>query len=327
LRERNVIVTAAPLFTDRYLARLYAGRRSITAIIGAYIRRVMALAHVYKYNLVWVEKELLPWMPALGEELLARVRIPFIVDYDDAIFHRYDLHDSVFVRKVLRAKIDKIMRAAQIVIVGNRYLAERAGSAGARRIVIIPTAVDISKYPATPSEPSNVLRIGWIGTPTSAKYLHLIREALIEAHRAVPLKLIVVGGGVTHYEGVPTEVRPWTEASEASAISDFHVGVMPLTDGPWERGKCGYKLIQYMACARAVIASPVGVNIDLVRHGENGFLAKTTSEWAAAVLAMGADPRARHEMGLVGRVRVERDYSTEINGPKLLDALRSAAST
>ena len=116
---------------------------------------------------------------------------------------------------------------------------------------------------------------------------------------------------------VPTEHVPWTEAAEVAAIAEFDVGIMPLADEPWERGKCGYKLIQYMACGLPVVASPVGVNRQIVEHGVNGFLAETPTQWDEALRTLLADPALRQRMGQAGRQKVERQFSLQVTGPKV----------
>jgi glycosyltransferase involved in cell wall biosynthesis len=117
---------------------------------------------------------------------------------------------------------------------------------------------------------------------------------------------------------------PWTEAGEIGLIQDMDIGIMPLPDEPWARGKCGYKLIQYMACGLPVIASPVGVNSAIVDHGENGFLASTRQEWANAIATLAGDPALRGAMGTAGRRKIEWSYSLAVHGPRLAAMLRDA---
>jgi hypothetical protein len=119
---------------------------------------------------------------------------------------------------------------------------------------------------------------------------------------------------------------PWSEAEEVAAISACDIGIMPLADGVFERGKCGYKLIQYMACGLPVVASAVGANREIVRHGIDGFLAETEEEWRDALRTLAADPALRARMGAAGRRRVEEAYSLQVAGPRMADILRAAAT-
>ena len=135
LKTHGIDVDVAPLLENDYLKNLYAGRRKdLRGIIRAYIRRLGLLINSNSFDLLWVEKEILPWLPAWAEAILAHLGIPYVVDYDDAIFHRYDMHPKAIIRSLLGGKIDTVMSRAALVIVGNKYLADRARKAGARRV-------------------------------------------------------------------------------------------------------------------------------------------------------------------------------------------------
>jgi glycosyltransferase involved in cell wall biosynthesis len=326
LRERGIKVTPAPLLGDRYLERLYAGKRQNPgAIIAAYCRRIGHLARSSRFDLLWVEYELLPWLPAWAEGFLVRRAVPYVVDYDDAVFHRYELHRNPLVRSLLGKKIDEVMRQARLVTVGSEYLGERARSAGAQRVAYLPTVVDLNRYqpPSNPAGPTYT--IGWIGSPITARYLHMVHDAVAEVCRNGGGKVSLVGAGQPTFAQVSVEVRPWSEATEVADLQRFDVGIMPLPDEPWERGKCGYKLIQYMACGRPVVASPVGMSKRIVEHGVNGFLANTHSEWVWALGAL-RDKQLRARMGMAGRAKVERDFCVQVTVPQLSALLRSAAT-
>lgn len=325
LRSQGFRITALPFFGDSYQEDLYAGRRRWGRIAAAYLLRFLRLARSPRFDLVWIEYELFPWLPASAERLLARVRIPYVVDYDDAIYHRYQLHPSWVVRLLLGKKIDVVMRRASTVIVGNKYLGERARAAGARRIECLPTVVDLDRYPTTSPRDGPVFTIGWIGSPSTVRYLSLIGPVLADFCRASKARLVVVGSREVTLEGVSAEFRPWSEATEVEDILRFDVGIMPLPDEPWERGKCGYKLIQYMACARPVIASPVGANREIVEQGVNGFLASTDQEWRSALETLRAAPDLRARLGEAGRQKVEASYCTRVTAPLLATILKRVA--
>jgi glycosyltransferase involved in cell wall biosynthesis len=132
----------------------------------------------------------------------------------------------------------------------------------------------------------------------------------------------LVGSGPVELPGVPVDVIAWSEVTEVDEIRGFDVGIMPLSDEPWERGKCGFKLIQYMACCLPVVASPVGVNTTIVEHGFNGFLATSAEEWAQALCTLAADSALRHRMGQAGRAKVDRGYSLQISALRLTALLQ-----
>jgi glycosyltransferase involved in cell wall biosynthesis len=310
-----------PLLDNAYVRSLYGAPRVGTGhLLMAYARRLRALHRRLRYDVVWLEKEALPWLPA-WVEIAPLQGIPYVVDYDDAWFHRYESH---WLSPLLGHKIDAIMRVAHTVVAGNDFLARRARSAGARHVEIVPSAIDLDRYQNLPQRPAGgALNVGWIGIPLNAHYLSIVAPAL----RAVEgVNLQVVGGPVPDaLAGIRAESFPWTEETEIERIAAFDVGIMPLHDTPWERGKCAYKLIQVMAAGKPVIASPVGANRQVVAHGVNGFLAETPDEWAQALRAL-ADPELRRRMGAEARRTVAEGYATAVVGPRLAAILRAAAA-
>lgn len=180
-----------------------------------------------------------------------------------------------------------------------------------------------------PTGMTEPLRVGWIGSPTTARYLDLLAEPLARLMAEGLIRPVLIGAGVDALPGLDAERIPWAEAEEVAALNGLDVGVMPLVDSLWERGKCGYKLIQYMACGKPVVASPVGVNRVIVEPegtpAANGFLAGTSIEWEAALRALAIDPELRRRLGQAGRSKVERAYSLQAVAPQLVGLLRSAA--
>jgi glycosyltransferase involved in cell wall biosynthesis len=333
LRQSGLEVTVQPLLSDGLLqARYRDGGYGVRALIRAYAARSEVLLRRRHFDLVWVEKEALPWWPLWIETALLR-GVPYVLDYDDAVFHNYDLHARALVRRLFGRRIDGLMAGASLVVAGNRYLAQRALAAGARQVEILPTVVDLERYPHRPGAsaipPATVVtpRIVWIGSPSTARYLQVLREPLAALARERPFILRVIGGGAVDLPGVQVETVTWSEATEVADVGACDVGVMPLLDSPWEQGKCGYKLIQYMACGLPVVASGVGVNPEIVEQGDNGFLAETPAEWLDALRGLLADPSRREAMGAAGRRRVERSYCLQQTGPKLAALLRSATQS
>ncbi len=324
LEQQGFTFDVKPLLDNDYVRSLYGGPAAgLGNIIRSYGRRFWALQRRMRYDLIWLEKEALPWLPTWME--IARLQgLPYVVDYDDAWFHRYENH---WASPLLGHKIDKVMQVAHVVVAGNDYLARRARQAGARNVEIVPTAIDLARYPRPPAASSaGSMTVGWIGIPLNAHYLSIVEPALRAAAAVAPIKLHVVGAPVpAELAGIPAESFPWTEDSEIARISAFDVGIMPLHDTPWERGKCAYKLLQVMAAGKPVIASAVGANVQVVQHGVNGFLANTAHEWGEALRMLAADPELRQRMGAEARRTVEDRYSTAIVGPRLAKILNQAA--
>jgi glycosyltransferase involved in cell wall biosynthesis len=202
------------------------------------------------------------------------------------------------------------MRGASAVVSGNDYLASYAREAGARNIHTIPTVVDTNRYTVrTDWNGQAPIVIGWMGSPSTAQYLKVMEPALHSLRRWVPYRLMVVGSDAAPVNGVPISIVKWSEQTEVASLMNFDIGVMPLFDNPWERGKCGYKLIQYMATAMPVIASSVGANKQIVDHGVNGFLCETANEWEKALGALVRDAGIRRRFGLQGRATVDQRFS------------------
>jgi len=321
LEREGFTFDVQPLLDNAYVRSLYGGPKvGFGSLLLAYARRFRALHRRLRYDLVWLEKEALPWLPAFLE--IARLQgLPYVVDYDDAWFYRYENH---WLSPLLGHKIDAVMRVAHTVVAGNDFLARRARQAGARAVEIVPSAIDLDRYQNLPARPAaGPLNVGWIGIPLNAHYLAIVAPAL---RAAEGINLQVVGGPVpVELAGIPAESFPWTEESEIARIAAFDVGIMPLHDTPWERGKCAYKLIQVMAAGKPVIASPVGANRQVVEHGVNGFLAETPEEWTQALRAL-SDPDLRRRMGEAARRTVAAGYATAVVGPRLAAILREAAA-
>lgn len=318
-------IDVSPLFSDEYLVALYRGGSRWGEVVFGYWARLQRLVGARPYDLIWIEKEIFPFLPAAVERLLGLLGTPYVVDYDDALFHRYDRHPSGLVRSLLGRKIDVVMRQAALVVAGNEYLAERARMAGARRVEIVPTVVDLDRYLQDRRPSTGPPVVGWIGTPATRKYLLGLRGVFESIRKETEVRIVAVGLTQEMLGDARIESVNWSEDTEVQSIKSFDIGIMPLPDEPWERGKCGYKLIQYMACGVPVVASPVGVNNEIVRHGENGFLAETEPEWLDAIKRLIVDAGTRKRMGKVGREMVEARFSLQVQLPRLEAMLRAVA--
>jgi glycosyltransferase involved in cell wall biosynthesis len=327
LAREGFSVQVAPFFDDAYLNALYSGQKTKGSKIRYVSQRIRQMRRYPKPDLIWLEYEALPWVPWLIERTVLPRGVPIVSDYDDAVFHRYDLHRVAAVRWLLSRKIDRIMQQSALVVAGNDYLAGRARNAGSRQVEIVPTVVDLSQYTVRSEPTTNTsVQVGWIGTPNTwevfGKHLYSQLNDTLASHGA---RFKAVGAKLGAESVGELDVVPWSEETEVRAIQSMDIGVMPLSDTPWARGKCGYKLIQYMACGLPVVASPVGVNREIVEHGVNGFLAETEAEWRSAIETLLADPDLRRRMGAAGRKKAEEHYSLQVWGPRVARMLRSVA--
>ena len=317
----------SPLFSNAKLLRRYrSGGYSLLELLSAFVQRIHALMRSPPSELVWIEKEALPWFPAWCERWLLR-RTPYVLDFDDAIFHNYDLHRFAWVRYFYGLRVDRLMRGARLVIAGNRYLADRAACAGAQWVEVIPTVIDLARYPAKQTYAVAMKpRIVWIGSPSTVHYLLELAAPLGVLAKRQPFTLRVIGGGAINMPGVEVEVLAWSVDTEASDIAAADIGIMPLRDTPWEQGKCAYKLIQYMACALPTVASPVGANLEVVIEGETGLFADTAEAWVKQLSLLLADAAMRQNFGRAGRKRVEAEYSLQQSAPRLVRLLIEAGA-
>lgn len=328
LVEDGLECTISPFFDDQALSLFYeTGHYGFLTLLRSYLRRLIVLFMCQSFDLIWIEKEALPWFPFLVEKLFLQ-QGSYVLDYDDAVFHAYDQHRFSFIRCLYGKKLDKLMHRSAYTFVGNQYLADRAHLASSPKIAIVPTVVSLSRYcrhsPAIAPKSDSVPIIVWIGSPSTVSYLSSLRNSFQDLAKKVRFKLFVVGGHIS-IPGIDIECFQWSIDTEVDLIAQSDIGIMPLIDSPWARGKCGYKLIQYMACCLPVVASPVGVNIDLVSHGVNGLLADTSVDWINCLTMLLEQPNLRFRMGVNGRQLIENRYCIEITGPILTSMLHHTA--
>jgi glycosyltransferase involved in cell wall biosynthesis len=324
LEQAGFHVTVAPFLDNEYLDRFFCGeRRSPKNLLRAYGRRLRQMSTVWQYDLLWIEKEALPWLPAVLEASLLWGR-PLIIDFDDAWHLRYANHRNGLVRAFLGRKLEALVARATAVTAGSPALVEWARSSKGRTVVEMPPAVDMERYQVQ-APPNGPFTIGWIGTPPNEAYLTLIAEPLRQLHAKYGARLRLIGGsGRFSLPGVQIDHVTWREDTEAAELARCHVGIMPLPDGPWERYKCGYKLVQYMAAGRCVVASAVGANRSIVVHGQTGFLARNMDDWITALSGLASDPEWTRALGLAGRRRAETEYSLQSTSGRLVETFRAA---
>ncbi len=315
LKEHGSEVKVKPLFNDLYLERLYAGKNVLLAIIIAYVNRFINLWWIFWADRIVIEKELFPYFPAWFEHLLATMGKHYIVDYDDAIFHNYDQHPRKVIRKTLSNKIPTVMRLAKVVVAGNEYLKEIAINSGAAVVEVIPTVVDLERYKIVQNKNQRIV-VGWIGTKTTfEKHFLPISAELMELQKIYGFDIHVIGvASISELESF--QFIPWSEAREAQDISNFDIGIMPLQNSLWEKGKCAYKLIQYAAMGKPTVAADVGMNHEVCVNEITGFLYRTPQEFAVKLTDLIEDQTKREKMGRAGRVLVERKYDLAVTASK-----------
>ena len=265
--------------------------------LSAVPRRVCQMPWALRHDVVVFQKPLLPFPSARLERAVARKR-PCVFDLDDALYLKTNG----------RGWIRDIVESCELIIVGNQHLAEWIDVP--ERTVIIPTVVDTWRYRPRPPVPGP-FTIGWSGSSHNLRELEPLVPVLEQVLRHTGGRLLLVAERfpAAWLRALPVDTVQWSPEAEIEALGRMHVGLMPLADTEFNRGKCAFKLIQYMARGVPVVASPVGANRDVVRHGTDGFLASTSAQWRDGLHGVYEDPDAAQSMGQAARQRVEATYS------------------
>jgi glycosyltransferase involved in cell wall biosynthesis len=286
----------------------------------------------------WERRELFRWadvtilhqikLSGLEARLVAALARSLVFDVDDAIYVRKPrrlgdpVHDSVWRRR----KFAATCRWVDVVAAGNDVLA-RVARPAARDVVVLPTSIDASSYEATFATPADPPTIVWIGSPENLIYLDMIRPALARLTLRYPtLKLRVVCSRFPDWHDVNVEPVAWSSATEAHALAGAHIGIMPLTDDEWSRGKCAFKLLQYMAARLPCVASPIGANTEAVLDGVTGMHANSVDEWERGLQRLIESPVLRATLGAAGFAHVEERYSMRAYQSSYVDLLARLAA-
>jgi glycosyltransferase involved in cell wall biosynthesis len=264
-------------------------------------QQLSCLVHASRYDLVFVQRKL--FSSAIARLLGVRAR-RLVFDCDDAIFLRSSGKPST----TRRARYSAITRAADLVLCGNSYLCEMARQEGAAA-ELVPTSVDTARY-APRSKPETPVSLVWIGSRSTSRYLEEYRSILEAVGAAIPgLELRIISNFELTFDNLAVISVPWSEATEAEALAMSHIGIAPMSDDPWTRGKCALKVIQYMAAGLPVVSSDVGANSDVIVDGVTGILADTEDDWIWAVRQLVESAGLRQDMGAAGRQQAESRYS------------------
>jgi glycosyltransferase involved in cell wall biosynthesis len=326
LGERGVEITYKPFESDALHEVIYKPGRmpeKMKHVAEAMVRRTRDVRGARGFDLVYVLREAALLGPPVFERWLAHMGVPYVFDFDDAVFVPYVSPSNGYLSYLkFPGKTRAICRMAAHVMAGNSYLADYAREVN-EHVTVIPTTVDTSKYTVEPRAPNDVPVIGWSGSHSTATHLSTIKGALRRLAERERFRLRVVGVPDFQLEGVEVEAVPWRSETEVEDLRSFDVGVMPLPDDKWSRGKCGMKALQYMGLAIPAVCSPVGVNSEIIRDGENGLLASTDDEWIEKLSMLLRSPEERARLGRAGRETIEARYSAAIQAPRVHEVFES----
>lgn len=336
LQAAGIEMVLRPFLDDAGIGMLYrsgdvVGKLQVAA--NAVWKRLSDLVSAHSFDAVLIHREAALIGPPLFEWLLAYqlspLSRPLIFDLDDAIWVPYASPTyGATLSRLLKApgKTNFTLGIAQQVIAGNQYVADHARRFNPA-VTVIPTVVDTDVFCPRPARRplSDVPILGWIGTHSTGPYLQSIVPALRRLYRKRPFILRVIGGKIDAPD-LPVEHRDWSLSLEVADFQELDIGLFPVVPDAWSLGKSGFKAIQYMACGVPVVASPVGTNAYLVKHGETGFLAQTDDQWVDCLNVLLGDPSLRQRMGMAAREVARAKFCRRVHEPRFVSVIEQAMS-
>jgi glycosyltransferase involved in cell wall biosynthesis len=326
LKSLGVAVDLVPFADVELMQMLHKpGHQVAKALAGVsrFLHRFADAARTRQYDAVLIHRAACIAGPATVERLVTLLERPVIYDFDDAIFK---LHTTEANRRFgwlkFPGKTRTICRISSHVVVGNGYLADFARRYNSH-VTIIPTSIDTARYQPVKRRWSNdKIVVGWTGSSTSQTHLELFAPMVRELLRRRDVEFRVISDREPVLPGVPYVWKPWSPETEVEDLSRFDLGIMPIPDDEWARGKCALKALQYMAIGVPAICSPVGANSEVIQHGENGLLAGSTDEWVSCFERLVDDAELRRRLGYNARLTVEREYSMRRCSELFADVVR-----
>jgi glycosyltransferase involved in cell wall biosynthesis len=324
LESRGFKITLLP-FSLQSSSKLRASKRLFTKLFvfaRLILLRPFHLRHVIFSDFVFIHREVAPVGPPLLEWLIAKIlRKKIIYDFDDAIWLTDNTDESLLAKKIrYRTKVRHICKWSYKISCGNRYLAEYAEQFNPN-VLLNPTTVDTETkhIPIVAIIPGIPLTIGWTGSHSTLKYLIPVIPVLKRLEHKYPeIRFLVIADTDPKLPLKNFMFLPWNLKTEIADLAEIDIGIMPLPDDPWTRGKCGLKALQCMALGIPVVVSPVGVNAEIVRHGIDGFLCNTETEWFTYLEILIENATLRKDMGISGRQTVVDRYSVNSNTSNFL---------
>jgi glycosyltransferase involved in cell wall biosynthesis len=327
LRREGVYVTLSPFLSRRGMDVLFEpGYVAVKAgeTLRGYLRRLAEALRSISADVIFVYREAALLGPTWIERLLT-LRRPLVFDFDDAIYLNDTSQANAWSRRLKpSAKAATLCRLARHVTVGNEFLAKFARD-HAREVTVIPSTIDTDFYRIEPRARNRVPVIGWTGSVTTAPYLTALAPALRRLREKREFELRVIGAKAD-IEGLAVRCLPWRAETEPDDLRVLDVGLMPLPDDEWSRGKCGMKALQYMALGIPPVVAPVGVNKTIVQDAVNGFHARTDDEWIDRIALLLEDESLRRRLGREARKTVEESYSARAHAPRVARILAEAGA-
>ena len=319
LRECGIDVSVYPFWDPNAYSKIRInGPRSAAYVLElsrSYLRRLSEIVKASRADAVWIQRYAAPMGTGLLGGVLKAAGRPLVFGYDDAVYLPSGKKNLLRTWFGGWRDINWMISNSREVIARNGGLAAYARRYN-RRVSLIPVGIDVSHYDhvladlGRKSDADSTLILGWIGTPATAPYLELIRPALEKLGREGRVELRVIGGSGIHFKNVLVKNIVWNQETEVQELARADIGIAPMPDDEWARGKSGLKVIQYMGCGLPVVASAAGAHLVLMTSGKHGFLVQSTDEWLQALRTLRNDSNLRSAMGQAGRqtVRLKHDF-------------------
>jgi glycosyltransferase involved in cell wall biosynthesis len=317
LRADGWTATVAPCRPDKFASHHeYPGGFAADGVLTAakVASRLWSALKAPAHEIVYLERELIPYVCPEPEQFVQLLNPTIIFDFDDAIYLNYPADNN---------PIPSVLKMSEAVIAGNEILGTWAIS-HTDRVWVLPTAVDTDRYKMREAKGDGT-RLVWTGSASNLKYLEAIGPALAETAKLHPSLVlrVVCDRPPAATLGVPVEFVPWSESVEVEAVRTADIGLMPLANDEWCLGKCGYKLLQYMSCGLASVASPWGIVSDMLDAGRCGLPAQDLEEWTSNLDLLIRETKRRREIGASARDHAERIYSRRVIYPRWKEVLES----
>lgn len=304
-RSAGVELQVQELFDDQYfdiLRSSWSTIRKPSYIVSRYSKRCRFANSLQDANLVVIEHQLFPYAPNAFEKRYLPSR--YVLEYDDAIYLKHP------------RKMPRLIQQATAVIAGNEELAEYARKFN-NEVHVVPTVLDTRIFAPSPKSQSTKVRIGWTGLEYNFRYLQSLAPVFRRLLARLPVEIVILSGSPPANFDFPFRFEKWSAQKEAQQINEFDIGVMPLADDAWSRGKCGMKLLQFMALELPAVSSPVGVNRWILQDGLNGFLADSERMWEERLTQLVQEEELRRKLGREARKTVEQGFSMQSWFPKI----------
>ncbi|MEM1135524.1 MAG: glycosyltransferase family 4 protein [Bacteroidota bacterium] len=289
--------------------------QKVTGVIRAFIRRFIKILSLKPYAYIFIHREASHIGPPVFEWIIAKIfKKKIIFDFDDAIWlPNYTAHNKAFNKLKYYAKIKKILCWSHKVSAGNTYLANFAREFNTE-IKVNPTTIDTLHYHNNvKKQNTKAVVVGWTGTITTIKYLQSLIPVITKLEKHYNFTFKVIANENPNFDLKSFSFKKWEKATEIEDLLSFNVGLMPLVEDKWSKGKCGFKALQYMSLGIPALVSPVGVNTEIVTHGKDGFICETEADWFLYLEKLINDAPLREVLGKTARQTIIKKFSVKSN--------------